>query len=97
MSTPLNSSADATIPWRERPIASIENTAVLLQCSRSHVYSLAREGHLAMVRLAGRTQVRTASIIALLDAAEPYTPGTGQTPSRGSALTRQRQRASTAA
>jgi hypothetical protein len=85
------------IPWRDCPVASIENTTVLLQCSRSHVYSLAREGRLAMVRLAGRTQVTTASIIALLDAAEPYRPGTGQTPPRGSALTRQRQRAGIAA
>lgn len=97
MSISVHSSPEATIPWRDRPVTSIENTAVLLQCSRSHVYSLAREGHLAMVRLAGRTQVTTASIIALIDAAEPYRPGVGQTPPRGSALARQRQRANVVA
>lgn len=76
----------AVVPWRERPHLPIPTAASLIGCSRAKVYSLAQEGRLDMVKLAGRTLITTATLCALIDSAKPYRPD-GTDP-RGLARTR---------
>jgi excisionase family DNA binding protein len=78
--------AMAAVAWHDRPNVPIQTAANVIGCSRSKVYSLAASGDLAMVRLAGRTLVVTASILRFVSAATPYVPD-GTSP-RGAARTR---------
>jgi hypothetical protein len=63
----------ASIPWRERPLHSMQVAATIVGVSRASLYRLASEGRLTLKRLAGRTLVETQSLIALIDTAEDWT------------------------
>jgi hypothetical protein len=64
----------ADIHWRDRPFLSTKATAVLLGTSVSQVYKLVKDEQLVFVKLAGKTLVRTDSLIALIGAAADYSP-----------------------
>lgn len=86
----------AVVPsWSETPLLKMLDAARLAGCSRARIYGLAKEGHLSLVKLAGRTLVKTESLARFIDSAQPYVPdGSG---ARGSALNRQRDRAAVSA
>lgn len=56
------------------PFQTVVTAAKAIRGSRGKVYQLAHEGRLALVRLGGRTLVRTGSLIAYIQSAEPWTP-----------------------
>lgn len=62
------------IPWREKPLTTLQAGAEIIGVSPASLYRLAREGKLTLVRLAGRTLIETATLIALVDTREPWTP-----------------------
>lgn len=73
--TPRRARADA-VPWQNRPYLRMDLTAEVTGLSRSTLYRLAAAGRLTLRRLAGRVVVETASVLTLLDDAEPWQPGT---------------------
>ena len=64
--------AGASIPWNERPTLNIPTAASLLGCSPAQIYALANNGELELVRLAGRTCVRTSEVEKLIRGAQPW-------------------------
>jgi excisionase family DNA binding protein len=86
------STRGAAVAWHERPNLTVDIAADILGCSRAKIYKLAKSGELAMTQnhATGRTSVTTASVLAVLSLAQPYTPQ-GTDP-RGAALTKQRRR-----
>jgi hypothetical protein len=63
------------ISWRDRPRLTIDQTSTLLGGSKSRTYGLLASGKLEAVRLAGKTLVKTPSVIALLEKEEePWKP-----------------------
>jgi hypothetical protein len=63
------------IPWRDKPYQTISDASALIGGSNSRTYALLAEGALEAVRLAGKTLVRTASLIAFLEqGAEGWRP-----------------------
>ena len=62
-------------PGRTCRYQKISHTSALTGGSKSRIYALLAEGELEAVRLAGKTLVKTPSIIAFLDRrAEPWKP-----------------------
>ena len=57
----------SSIPWRDKPFQTIDHTSAILCGSRSRTYSLLADGELEAVRLAGKTLIKTASLIAFLE------------------------------
>jgi hypothetical protein len=55
------------IPWHDMPVQKISHTAALTGGSASRVYALIGAGELDAVKLAGKTLVKTPSILAFLD------------------------------
>ena len=64
----------AVIPWTDRPVTNLPTAATLLGCSTAQVYALAAGKKLELVKIAGRTCVRTDGIAKLIREAEPWTP-----------------------
>ena len=64
------------ITWQSRPLTTLQTAASLAGLSVASLYNLNKENRLVFKRLAGRTLVETASLIALIDSAEEYTPST---------------------
>jgi hypothetical protein len=80
------------VPWRERPVLTMEAAAELLGCSRAKVYDIAApKGDIRLKKLNGRTLVETASLIAHLERAEDFVPSGRDL--RGAALARARRNA----
>jgi hypothetical protein len=67
MTTVAHSSQASSIPWRDKPFQTINDTSAILCGSKSRTYTLLAEGTLEAVRLAGKTLVRTPSLIAFLE------------------------------
>jgi hypothetical protein len=65
-----------TIPWRDRPLHSMQDASHIAGVSKASLYRLASEGRLTLKRLAGRTLVETKSLMALVENAEDWTPAT---------------------
>ena len=63
----------APLPWRDRPVVTVDMAADLLGCSRGNIYKRGAAGALDLLRLAGRTVVSVPSIIRLLDSAQRRT------------------------
>jgi hypothetical protein len=57
----------SSIPWRDKPFQTVDHTSAILCGSRSRTYSLLTKGELEAVRLAGKTLVKTASLITFLE------------------------------
>lgn len=74
------------VPWQQRPVLPLAVAAEISGVSPASLYRFASEGRLKFRRLAGRTLVETPSLMALVDAAESWTPS-----NRGSAARAQRQ------
>ena len=55
------------IPWRDKPFQTVDHTSAILCGSRSRTYGLLADGELEAVRLAGKTLIKTASLIAFLE------------------------------
>lgn len=64
----------AELPWRDRPLLTLQATAQIVGLSPSGLYKLAAGNRLKLKRLAGRTLVDTSSLIALMDTAEDWAP-----------------------
>lgn len=64
------------LDWRDRPYQPLRTAAEIVGCSRPHIYKLAAQRRLELVRVAGMPMVPTDSILALLQSAEPWTPDT---------------------
>lgn len=56
------------------PFQTVAMAAKAIRGSRGKTYQLAHEGRLVLVKLGGRTLVRTESLIAYIQSAEPWTP-----------------------
>jgi hypothetical protein len=69
-----NANDQASVYWREAPRLRLKTAAEVSGLSVSSLYNLANDGKLIFRRLAGRTLVDTASLIALIDSDEPWTP-----------------------
>jgi hypothetical protein len=64
-----------SIPWRDRPLLTIEQTSVLLGGSKSRTYGLLVSGELEAIKLVGKTLIKTPSVVALLERQdEPWKP-----------------------
>lgn len=63
-----------TTPWKERPLLQMQTASEVTGVSIASLYRFANEGRLQLRRLAGRTLVVTEGIVALVDAAEAWTP-----------------------
>ena len=63
-------------PWRDLPLHTINDASTILCGSKSRTYGLLAEGKLEATRLAGKTLIKTPSIIALMEKeeAEPWAP-----------------------
>jgi hypothetical protein len=70
MTTVARSPQASSIPWRDKPLQTISDASTLIGGSNSRTYALLAEGKLEAVRLAGKTLVRTASLIAFLEREE---------------------------
>lgn len=60
--------------WRSRPLLPLKMAADIAGVSPASLYRAQTEGSLEFKRLAGRTLVTTASLVALIDSAEPWVP-----------------------
>jgi hypothetical protein len=56
-----------SIPWQDRPLLTIEQTSVLLCGSPSRTYGLIAAGELEAIRVAGKTAIKTPSVVALME------------------------------
>jgi hypothetical protein len=56
--------------WRDLPLHTINDASMILCGSKSRTYALLAEGKLEAARLAGKTLIKTASIIALMEKEE---------------------------
>ncbi|MDB5507726.1 MAG: hypothetical protein JWL93_195 [Hyphomicrobiales bacterium] len=72
-SAPNNSQTSFDENWRASLYQSMQAAAKITGVSPASLYRLEAEGKLKLRRLAGRTLVETASLIALADMAEPWT------------------------
>jgi hypothetical protein len=63
----------SNIPWRARPLVTINVASQVSGISSSSIYRLASQGRLSLKRLAGRVLVETAGLIKLIETAEPWT------------------------
>lgn len=75
--------------WEMRPLTPIPDFAVITGLSTGSAYNLAKTGKVQLAKMAGRTYVRTETIVALLASAQPFTPNTRRT----AAATEARKRA----
>lgn len=75
------------IPWRERPLTTMQAAAKLAGLSVASLYRLASEGKLSLVRLAGRTLIETPTLIRVVEGVEPWTPS----PRTGKACERRKE------
>ncbi|WP_161992791.1 helix-turn-helix domain-containing protein [Aureimonas leprariae] len=66
-----NSSA---VPWRERPLLTMQEAAGIAGVSQASLYLMAQRGKLKLRKFAGRTMAETSSLAAALDGAEAWTP-----------------------
>jgi hypothetical protein len=62
------------ISWRDRPFHTVPQTANIIGGSTSRAYALLKDGTLEAVRLAGKTLIKTESIIIFLATAQPWKP-----------------------
>jgi hypothetical protein len=71
-----SSSPAVGIPWRDLPLQTINDASAILCGSKSRTYALLAEGELEAVRVAGKTLIKTSSILALIEKAEagPWAP-----------------------
>jgi hypothetical protein len=73
-----NAIVPGRVPWWETPGLSVKNTAEVLQCSNAKIYGLLDEGELEAMLVAGKTIVKTSSIIWKLERAKPWAPRTSR-------------------
>ena len=57
-------------PWPELPLHAINDASTILCCSKSQIYALLAKGKLEATRLAGKTLIKTPSILALMEKEE---------------------------
>ena len=62
------------VPWRDVPHHPVSRTAAILGVSDSQVYKLLHQGRLRAVKVVGKTQVTTESMLAEQAEAEPWMP-----------------------
>ncbi|WP_315918639.1 helix-turn-helix domain-containing protein [Mesorhizobium sp. SP-1A] len=74
VNAPVASSRSFGTPWRDRPFLSIAFAADLLGVSRAFLYRMEKEGRLRFGRLAGKTLVKTDSLLHLIDNVEDWRP-----------------------
>jgi len=62
------------IPWRERPVMTVQLASQLSGVSLTTLYRLANKGDLIFRRIAGRVVVETPSLIRFIENADAWTP-----------------------
>ncbi|MCO5089874.1 hypothetical protein [Bosea sp. (in: a-proteobacteria)] len=67
------------LAWETRPLTSIPDFSVITGLSSATAYNSAKSGALELVKLAGRTFIRTETLVAFLASAQPYQPNTRKT------------------
>ena len=82
----------ASMQWQERPYQKLAVASEIAQVSEAALSKAEKDGLLTFVRLAGRTLVETASLIAFISRAEPWTAS-----SRGAAARAKRAEVARAA
>jgi excisionase family DNA binding protein len=60
--------------WRCRAFLSLPSAAQVLGVSRTSLYKMANAGEVSLVRLGGRTLIRSEEVARLADGAEPWQP-----------------------
>ena len=68
--------SEQSVPWRERPLLSLQTASEIIGVSVASLYRFENEKRLVFRRLGGRTLVVTPSLVALIDAAEPWAAST---------------------
>lgn len=71
--TPGKLPPSAAVPWREREFLTLQVAAEIAGISIAMLYRLEADGKLPFRRFAGRTLVRTADFVPLLEGAEAWT------------------------
>lgn len=71
---PVSKSQSAIDGWRYRALLSLPDAAKVLGISRSSLYKMANAGEVSLVKLGGRTLVRSEEIARLADGVEPWRP-----------------------
>lgn len=62
-------------PWQDLPLQTVKDTSTITGGSPGRVYALIGAGELEAIKLAGKTLVRTPSILALIErSGEPWKP-----------------------
>src|SRR5262245_57142409 len=64
----------ANIPWTQWPYQTIQNAARISGRSTGGIYGLVHAGVLEADTVAGKTLIKTASLLALLSSANPWRP-----------------------
>lgn len=64
----------SSTPWRERPLLPMQLASEVAGVSVASLYRLAAKGRVELKSLAGRTLVETASLIAMIERVEPWSP-----------------------
>jgi predicted DNA-binding transcriptional regulator AlpA len=62
------------IPWRERPLLTIQEAAQIAGVSTASIYGLANSQKLSLKRITGRTLVQTPELIEVIESAEDWAP-----------------------
>ncbi|TNF15447.1 MAG: DNA-binding protein [Rhodobacteraceae bacterium] len=68
--------------WRSLALLSLPDAAKVLGISRSSLYKMANAGEVSLVKLGGRTLVRSEEIARLADGVEPWRPSGRATEAR---------------
>lgn len=70
----LQFTAASALPWRQRAFVNLKLGGEVLGVSSTSIYRLAGQGKLILKRVAGRVVLDTTSVVALVDAAEDWSP-----------------------
>lgn len=80
--TSQNNTSGAATDWRSRALLSLPIAAKVLGISRSSLYKMANADQLSLVRLGGRTLVRSEEVARLVDGVAPWRPSDRATKAR---------------
>ncbi|WGT48903.1 helix-turn-helix domain-containing protein [Thioclava nitratireducens] len=85
---PIPNPQSAVENWRSRALLSLPDAGKVLGISRSSLYKMANAGEVSLVRLGGRTLVRSEEVARLADGVETWRPSERATKARAAKVDR---------
>jgi len=67
------------LPWDSVPLQTVQRASQILGTSTASIYRMAAQGRIQLVKLEGKTLVRTADLRSILESATPWKPNTNKT------------------